>query len=153
MQRLEPMNSRDRKELFSMINGQWDAGFDSSDIFFRSSKDKVYMVSGSIRDFPFEKYRGDRIGLYFGTFQKAGFRLSVSGSQLIGPDAKRFVAVLDDCDFEKWVAGEDIPYEGEGGLYLICNENHDFLGCGILSKGRLLNHVPKSRRIRPSKQL
>jgi NOL1/NOP2/fmu family ribosome biogenesis protein len=151
MQTLNALNSKEKKVLFKLINSQWGCDFSSDEIFYRSRKDKVYLLS----DFDSElvnTVKIDRLGVYFGTFMNAGFRLSIEGSQIIGPVAKKNVLELDDIQFSNWFAGEDLDIEGNNGIHIIKNKN-DFFGCGIIKNGNLNNYITKSRRIRVSKQL
>ena len=151
MQVLKALNSKEKKVLFKLINSQWDCDFSSDEIFYRSSKDKVYLLS----DFDSElvdTVKIDRLGVYFGTFMNSGFRLSIEGSQIIGLVAKKNVLVLSNKQFSDWFAGEDLNIEGSNGIHIIKNKN-DFFGCGILKNNNLHNYITKSRRIRVSKQL
>lgn len=151
MQTLKALNSKEKKVLFKLINSQWDCDFSSSDLFYRSSKDKVYLLSNFDPELV-DNIKIDRLGLYFGTFMNSGFRLSIEGSQIIGPSAKKNVLKLDDEQFSKWFSGEDLTVLGNNGIHIIKNKN-DFFGCGILKNNNLSNYITKSRRIRLSKQL
>ena len=43
--------------------------------------------------------------------------------------------------------GIDISYNGKSGFVLIKYEN-DFIGCGKITKDKILNFVPKERRLK-----
>ena len=156
MQTLELFNSKQKKHFLETLERQFDKDFQTEDLLYLSSKDRVYLMNKEFVEFDFENIKIDKVGLHIGTFSKAGFRFSIEGSQLFGKLAKKSVVELNDEDFEKWISGEDIPFTGDAGIYLVCDKkNHDFFGCGIKSSQEdfLLNHVPKARRIRTSKQI
>lgn len=90
------------------------------------------------------------IGLYLGELGPSGIRLSLDGSQLIGPHATRQVVSLTSDQAEAWLRGETIGIEDSCRGYVIVRHQSDFLGCGSLSGGRLHNFLPKDRR--PQKQ-
>ncbi len=84
-------------------------------------------------------------GLYFGTLERDGIRLSIEGSDIVGRIAKRGVLEVDDEKAMKWLRGEDIEVNVKG--YAIVKWGSYFLGCGK-GNGRILrNYVPKERRL------
>ena len=46
-----------------------------------------------------------------------------------------------------WLKGTDMNIESELNGYVLIRNNGDFLGCGKLKNGKLLNYVPKARRL------
>ncbi len=84
-------------------------------------------------------------GIYFGTLDGRGIRLSIEGSFIVGKLAKKNVLEVDDETARRWMRGEDIECSMKG--YVILKWKNFFLGCGK-SNGRILrNFVPKNRRI------
>lgn len=152
MMKLTALNSKEKKELFKLINNTWDCDFKTNDLMFRNSKGKIYLITSNFGNIDWSLAKIDRVGLYFGSVISNGFRLSIEGSQSIGPFAKKNIMILNDEQFSKWVAGEDIELDNKPGVYII-KHNNDFFGCGIIARGFLLNHVTKSRRINILKQL
>ncbi|AEA48001.1 methyltransferase RsmF C-terminal domain-like protein [Archaeoglobus veneficus] len=84
-------------------------------------------------------------GIYIGKFEKDGFRLSIEGSALIGPHARRNVIEVDDEVAAQWMSGKDIPSDVRG--YVILKWKNFFLGCGRGNGKFIRNFVPKNRRI------
>ena len=86
------------------------------------------------------------MGMYFGHVKNNELRLSIEGSQLLHKSAKKNVLELDDENAKKWMDGQDIDMEtSKNGFQIIAN-NGSALGCGKISKEKLLNFVPKERR-------
>ncbi len=83
-------------------------------------------------------------GIYFGTLEKNGIRLSIEGSYIVGKLAKRNVIELDDERARRWMKGEDIEDKAKG--YVILKWKNFFLGCGKGNGKVIRNYVPKERR-------
>ncbi len=86
-------------------------------------------------------------GLYFGTIEKEGIRLSIEGSFIVGRLAKKNVIEVDDETAKKWMSGEDLVLPVRG--YVILKWRKFFLGCGKGNGKIVKNYVPKERRINP----
>ena len=108
--------------------------------FYLGGKNRVYVYkSCGFDDIAFHK------GIYFGTIEKDGLRLSIEGSFIVGKIAKKNVIELDAENFRRWMRGEDVE-AGVEGYYIVKCGNY-FAGCGK-GNGRILrNFVPKDRRI------
>ena len=53
----------------------------------------------------------------------------------------------DDKQAKKWMSGEDFEVENKLHGFIIIKNKDDFLGCGRVVNGKLLNYVPKERRV------
>ncbi|MCS7143650.1 MAG: hypothetical protein NZ879_01365 [Archaeoglobaceae archaeon] len=84
-------------------------------------------------------------GIYFGKIEKDGLRLSIEGSFIVGKVAKKGVLDLNDEQAISWLLGKDleIPFKG----YCILKWGEYFLGCGKGNGKKILNFVPKERRL------
>lgn len=110
--------------------------------FYIGGKNRVYVFKKCDEDIDsIAKHKG----IYFGTLEKDGLRLSIEGSFIVGRRAKSGVLELDDDRAKKWLSGEDIEADFVG--YCIIKWKNYFLGCGK-GNGRVVrNFVPKDRRI------
>ena len=94
------------------------------------------------------RLRLNSVGMYFCENDGKGIRLSIEGSQLIGPKATKNVIELNDEETKNWFKGEDLEKEYKDcNGFVILKHNNDFLGTGKYANGRILNYVGKSRRI------
>jgi len=84
-------------------------------------------------------------GIYVGRIEKDGFRLSIEGSFIIGPLARKNVVEIGDETAVRWMSGEDIPSRVKG--YVILKWRNFFIGCGRGDGEAIRNFVPKDRRI------
>ncbi|MFH1409712.1 MAG: hypothetical protein ABIH34_07410, partial [Nanoarchaeota archaeon] len=80
------LNSREKKQLLTLLKEQW--GYKGKlPQLYRNQDGKVYASTATLPDDKTIRIEG--LGLYIGQFQKDGFSLSIEGSQLIGPHARK----------------------------------------------------------------
>ncbi len=163
MRHLNFLNSKDYKEIAKQINEQWDAEFSFKDFVIRSSKDKIYIVSRDLEKIDYKNYNIEQAGLYIAHINDRNeIRLSIEGSEVIGPKAKKNVVDIGKLS-KLWMAGQDIPFKTSCTGMVIIKDGKDYLGSGkVMTKevqvfdeeGKskkemqtmILNFVPKTRR-------
>lgn len=97
----------------------------------------------------FEIRGPDRDGVYFGRVESDGIRLSIEGSFLVGPKATKNVVELDDERAKRYLAGESVEIENkELHGWVIVKWCSYYLGSAKAKEGRLINYVPKERRLK-----
>lgn len=121
-------------------------GTRSSLEFKEMGKKRVYAFKRCELDIKTEHY-----GLYFGKLEKTGLRLSIEGSQLIGPSAVKGLLEVGEAKAMRWMSGEDI--EGELRGYVLIKWGNYFLGCGKGNGEKIRNFIPKGRRISPDSRV
>ncbi len=152
MQKLKVLNTREKRKIFDSLKQTY--GFDGKleGVILLSSKQKLYLLTGGFEFIEQNKERElriDKAGLYIGRLMPDSIRLSIEGSQLIGPGAKSNILEITDKQLELWVRGEDFELEGfkqEG--YFIVKHKKDFLGCARIKKYKVDNLISKNRRIK-----
>ena len=78
-------------------------------------------------------------------------RLGFDGAGILKEQIKKNIIEIDDEQLEKWMNGWNLDVEMEKGLYVV-RRGDDFLGCGISDGKKIINFVPKERRIRRSQE-
>jgi len=138
--KLNILSKRETKRLLEVIEKQWGARLSLDYVFLQGGKGRIYIANREVFSLDLSKLRIDTIGIYFGRIED-GLRLSIEGSQIVGPHATKYVA-----DVQKdWTKGSDMETQLPKGIY-IARLGNDFLGCGKSTGTALLNHYPKSRR-------
>ena len=163
MRRVNFLNSKESKEIAKQINEQWDADFSFEDFVVRSTKDKVYTIDRDLEKIDFRNYNIEQFGLYVAHINDRNeIRLSIEGSQIIGPKAKKNVIEIGSL-VKLWMAGQDIPFKTDCTGVVIVKHKGDYLGCGKVvtrevsvfdeegntkkeMQQTILNFVPKTRR-------
>ena len=147
MQHMKILNSKEKKELIKKINQQWGADFVTDKAILKNEQDKLYLINTDISAISLDKLRINNMGLYIGQLVKETIRLSIEGSQLIGPGATKNILELSKEESDAWLLGEDLPDKRQGEQFVIVKHQQDFLGCGKITADKVLNYVGKNRAI------
>jgi NOL1/NOP2/fmu family ribosome biogenesis protein len=144
---LRILPSKEVKFFRKYIKEQWGADFKEDLAFLMSAKDRIYVANKDVGKIDLSKLRINTIGFYFGEYRKEKLRLSIEGSQLIGPLAKKNVVELKDDQVLPWLRGENVFFDGNGEDFVLIKHNDDFIGSGRVSDLVIFNFVPKARRL------
>lgn len=135
------------KQVYALLESQWGFGEKIEQAFFLSGKERLYLINRAVDVLDFKKLRINSIGLYFGELRHGELRLSIEGSQIVGPKAKKNIVVLTHEERKLWLQGVDIDKECKETGFVIIKSGDDFIGCGKCKEGKILNFVPKARRL------
>ena len=147
MRQLKILNSKEIKEILKLIEAQWGAKLKLDYAFLKNPKNRIFIINKDISKIDLEKLRINSIGIYFCEIDKIGIRLSIEGSQIVGPKASKNIAEINEEQTKQWFKGEDLEIKGNYSGFVIIKHNNDFLGTGKYKNGKILNYVGKSRRI------
>ena len=147
MHKLSILNSREIKEIMKLIESQWGAKLSPDYVFLKNSENRVFIVSRGIEKVDMDKLRINSIGMYFCEIDRKGIRLSIEGSQIVGPKAEKNIAEISEDQARQWLRGEDLEVSGDYSGFAIIKCNNDFLGNGKFKDGKILNYVNKGRRV------
>jgi len=148
MQNIRILNKKEVKQILNLIEKQFDAKLSIDYVFLKTEKEKIYLINKDISKLDLSKLRINSIGSYFGELKVNELRLSIEGSQLIGPKSKKNVLELNDGEMREWMQGNDLEKEGNFPGFFIIKHKDDFLGCGKWRNGKVLNYIGKARRIK-----
>lgn len=146
----EILNSKAIKELIQKITEQFgEIPNNFKEHGFIKGKDKIYIITKDITKANLEELRINNLGLYIAEHKEDNdqIRLSIEGSQLIGPVATKNVCEVDEKTRNEWLMGHDIKANGEFSGHVIIKCKTDYFGTGKYKEGTILNHVPKARRL------
>ncbi|MBW2999718.1 hypothetical protein KY339_03520 [Candidatus Woesearchaeota archaeon] len=147
MRNLRILNTREKKEIYSLMGQQWGFSQKIDYVFLINPKSKIYLVNRDFARINTEKLRIDSVGLYFGELKKEGLRLSIEGSQIIGPKCTKNIVELSKQEMRLWLKGIDLEKMTESEGFALIKHGKDYLGTGKVKEGNILNFVPKTRRI------
>jgi len=146
MQNLRILNNKEVRKILKEIEEHFGSKIKLDYAFLQNNEGKIFLISRKFGDISPKKLRINSLGLYFGKVEKSGIRLSIEGSQLV--KATKNVIELDEKQLRQWMLGKDIEvgkHDIEG--YVVVKHKNDSFGCGAYKEGKLLNFVPKSRRL------
>ena len=147
---LKILNKKAVKEILALIKQQWNADIDLDYAFLKDKDDKIFIINKDFAEIDLTRLRINSMGLYIAQLMPDGIRLSIEGSQLIGPEAKKNVLELTEKQSKQWLKGEDLEIKTELKNYVILKYKKDFLGTGKIKNNKILNYVPKTRRLKIS---
>jgi NOL1/NOP2/fmu family ribosome biogenesis protein len=150
MQHLRPLKSKEVKQLHSLLEKQFGLKKNLDYLFFINNKNKIYIIDRDFTKIYTEKLRISSLGLYFAEQNKSRLRLSIEGSELIGMHCTNNILDLDQEQARNWLKGLDLDLDIKKREFLLIKHKEDFLGCGKAVENKVLNYVPKNRRLRSS---
>ncbi len=146
MNNLKVLNSKEKRGVLELIK-EFKADIKLDYIFLKNNEGKIFLLSNDFSKINTERLRINNLGLYFGKIENNEIRLTIEGSQIVGPKSKKAVE-LDEKQVNSWISGGDIKISNEEGSYfVILKHKNDYLGCGRFKNGIILNFIPKERRI------
>ena len=151
---LKPLKRKEASKILEQVGQEY--GCDAKKLliddhaFFISDKNKIYFINNSIKEADLTNIRINSFGLYFCEINHDKIRLTIEASQLIGPTATKNIFEVDDQTARSWLKGEDIECDQEFEGFVIVKNKADFLSSGRYKEGKILNFIPKIRRIMAS---
>ncbi len=140
------LSKTDIKKISRQLDKQFGTGgLDQSYSYLKTSKNKIFVVNKDISRINLTDFNINTVGLYIAKEEIDGIRLSIEGSQFLGPKATKNILVLEDP--ENWLKGQNIDIKTDLKGYVVVKYKGDFLGCGRVTKTKLQNFIPKTRRI------
>lgn len=148
MQKARFLNTKEIREIHSLLEEQYSFKGILDYAFVKNEKGRIYVISQDVSKVNIDRMRINSIGLYFAEENRGRLRLSIEGSQIVGPKAKKNTISLDTAQMKAWMSGEDLELHAEEEGFVILRHKGDYLGCGYAGvKGAILNYVPKTRRM------
>ncbi len=125
-------------------------------LLIRFGKDKIRGYSGSLSTDEITSIDSsigiEIMGLYLFHEYDEGIRLSLDALHLLKDQLAHNIIELDDSQAEEWFRGNDIQMteqlSAETKGFKILKHKNNFIGCGKLTENRIVNCMPKERRIK-----
>jgi NOL1/NOP2/fmu family ribosome biogenesis protein len=150
MQNLKALNSKEIKKIYENLNDTFGFSKELDYAFLLNNRNRIFLINREISAIDTTKLRINSIGLYFAELPHDEVRLSIEGAQLIGKDCTKNVVELNEKEARDWLKGFDLFKETKEKSFVILKHKDDFLGCGKATGEKILNFVPKNRRLKVS---
>lgn len=147
MDKLKFLNKKDSEKIVEILNSQFGFNGELDYIFALSAKNNVYIVNKDLARLDIDKLRLNSVGLYFGEMVGTEIRMSIEGTQIIGTHCSKNVIELSFAEELDWLKGKDIEKTSGEDAFKLLRKGDDFLGCGRQSGSKILNYMPKTRRL------
>ncbi|MFW6450558.1 MAG: hypothetical protein ACOCZ6_05895, partial [Nanoarchaeota archaeon] len=152
MENLIALNNKRVKSILSRLNEQFGYNGDSLKkyAFFLKKKDSsIKIITRDVTALTKHKVNIDSMGLKIGKEVSDGILLTIEGTQLIGPYCTKNIIEISEQEGREWLKGSDIPTNNNN-CFAIIKQGHDFLGSGKVKNNKVLNNIPKTRRLKCS---
>lgn len=150
MENLISLNNKRVKKIISVLSSQFgfEGDFLKKYAFFMKKKDNSFkMVTRDVAVINECNINVDSIGLRIGKEISDGILLSIDGSQIIGPYCTKNIVEISREEARKWLRGFDLNTEHKAD-FVILKHGGDFLGTGKVKNNKILNNIPKTRRLK-----
>lgn len=153
------LSSKERKKILERLEAQFgcDTKFLKEFVFlFKEHDGRVHVCNREVaEELAKPGLRVDSAGLYIATLLENGeLRLSIEGSQLVGPHATKNILEINDKEFAEWIRGHAIEKETTLKGFVILKRGADWCGCGKPVRDEktgtisIHNYIPKTRYVR-----
>jgi len=147
---MKTLKSNEKKRIIIQLNEQFEIS-KLPYLLIKFGKEKLRLYSGSLSREELnvldKNIRIENAGLYFAKEQKDGIRLTLDGTQILKEQINKNILEIDSKQAKEWLRGEDLLVE-EGRKFVILKYDGEFIGCGKSTGDRIINFVPKERRVR-----
>ncbi|UZE94285.1 MAG: hypothetical protein IB618_01805 [Candidatus Pacearchaeota archaeon] len=147
---LEILKRNKRIEIENLLEKNYGIKIPFKYHLIKAGKDKIRIFTGNL---PAQDLRImnklltiDIIGMYFAFFKDQKLRLSFDSTTIFGKAAKNIID-LSDIEARKWLKGQDLDKDIGIRGYILLRYDSNILGCGKSTGKKILNFVPKERRI------
>ena len=146
------LKASERKRLISELNELFGIE-DLPRILVGTGKGKIRGFTGNMTKQEMREISGIANIEIIGTYlvkrdERLGLRLSLDATQILKDQIKENIVSLDEEQTLSWFKGNNVEISEEKGMHVIKSKKGDFLGCGFSDSKKIVNYVPKERRIR-----
>ncbi len=142
------LNAKEKKSINALLEQQWGFTKKLDYVYLMNRKNRIFFTNRDIERLDTKALRVNSAGVYVGELlHDKELRLSIEGSQLIGKHATKNVVEISKEQMRQWLKGNDLDIDGLDATFVIIRCGDDLLGSGKVKEGRILNFVPKTRRI------
>lgn len=144
------IKSNEKRDIVSQLNKQF--GIEELPyLLVQSGKERVRAFSGHLSKDEIKSIseiaRIEGIGMYL-IRKEHDLRLSFDATQVLKNKIKKQIIEINQEQYEEWIRGYDLQVTSETKGTVVIKFKDDFIGCGKSTGDKILNHVPKERRIR-----
>jgi len=141
----------EKREIISKLEEQYGIS-ELPYLLIMIGKEKIRAYSGSLSKVEImqlgKSVNIELIGIYLMKIEKDGIRLSHDATSLLKDKITKNILDINDEQAKEWLKGDDIFTDNKNFGYFVLRNKGNLIGCGKLSQGRIVNFVPKERRIK-----
>lgn len=148
---LHILNSRERKQLKQELDEQFGITELPEKVYFSVGRKKdIYVTNREVFAVDHTNLRVKASGMQFATRKEKRILLSIEASQMLGSQAQHHIMKLSSEQQESWLQRKDIictDSQLDGSAVLLACKS-DFLGSGVVKKGKVVNNLARTRTLK-----
>jgi len=147
---MKPIKSSEKKKIIKQLNEQYGIT-ELPYLLLQFGKEKIRIYSGNLSKEELitldKKLKIENIGLYAMKTEREQIRLTLDGIQILKNQITKNILKVNDKQTQEWFRGKELEIESDNNFKILKNQQ-DFIGCGKSTGERIINFLPKERRIK-----
>ena len=147
---MQIIKSKEKKNILGQLNEQYGIE-EMQHLLLRFGKEKIRAFSGSLSSdelLTLDMYlRIETAGVYIAKQQEDGIRLTIDGISLFRGQITKNILDLNEEQSLEWFKGNDLLIQSDNN-FKILRYKDELIGCGKSTGERIVNFMPKERRIK-----
>jgi len=146
---MKPIKSSEKKKIIKQLNEQYGIS-ELPYLLLQFGKEKIRIYSGNLSKEELitldKQLKIENIGLYAMKTERDQLRLTLDGIQILKDQITKNILEVNDEQTQDWFRGKDLDIKSDNNFKILKNQE-DFIGCGKSTEERIINFLPKERRI------
>ena len=147
---MQIIKSSEKKKIVQQLNEQFGIG-EIRHLLLRFGKEKIRAFSGNLSTNEIltldTHLRIESAGVYLAKEQEDGIRLTIDGISLFKEQITKNILELTEEQAQEWFKGRDLMIQSDKS-FKILKYKEELIGCGKSTGERIVNFMPKERRIK-----
>jgi len=143
------LKSSEKKKIMKKLDEQFGIK-NFPYLLLKFGKEKLRIYSGNLSReelMKFDKeFRVETVGMYFAIESNEEIRLSFDAVSLLRDEIKKNIIDINDKQAKEWMIGRDLDIKYNS-TFVVLRNNEMLIGCGKSNGERIINYIPKERRV------
>ncbi len=143
-------NKINKKPILKLLEKQFGIKEKLNYTLIKNNENKLFIVNNKAFEIDQKKLRINSLGLYFATIENNELRLSIEATQMFGKKADKNILNLNEEQLKEYMLGKNITVNNNNNTTVILKYKDDFIGCAKQKDFKVINFLPKERRVQLS---
>ena len=139
-----------KKPILKLLEKQFGIKEKLNYTILKNNENKLFIVNNKASEIDQKELRINSLGLYFASLENNELRLSIEATQMLGKKADKNVLNLNEGQLKQYMLGKNITVDNNNNTLVILKYKDDFIGCAKQKDFKVINFLPKERRVQLS---
>ena len=139
-----------KKPILKLLEKQFGIKEKLNYTLLKNNENKLFIINNTAFEIDQKKLRINSLGLYFASLENNELRLSLEATQMLGKKADKNVLNLNEEQLKQYMLGKNITVDNNNNTLVILKYKDDFIGCAKQKDFKVINFLPKERRVQLS---